>query len=125
VADGIAAITLFVEDVSVSKEFYARAFEAPVHFEDDVSVVFLFGATMINLLDIREAAELVEPAAVGRQAAGSRSLFTLTVDDVDAACARLADRGVALLNGPIDRPWGPRTAAFGDPDGYVWEFASA
>ena len=25
--------------------------------------------------------------------------------------------------GPIDRPWGVRTAAFADPDGYLWEIA--
>jgi uncharacterized glyoxalase superfamily protein PhnB len=30
---------------------------------------------------------------------------------------------VALLNGPIDRPWGRRTAAFADPAGNVWEIA--
>jgi catechol 2,3-dioxygenase-like lactoylglutathione lyase family enzyme len=30
---------------------------------------------------------------------------------------------VELLNGPIDREWGVRTAAFADPDGHVWEVA--
>jgi lactoylglutathione lyase len=38
-------------------------------------------------------------------------------------CAVLKSRGVALLNGPIDRPWGMRTASFRDPDGYIWEIA--
>ena len=33
-------------------------------------------------------------------------------------------RGATLLNGPIDRPWGIRTAAFRDPAGHVWELAS-
>jgi uncharacterized glyoxalase superfamily protein PhnB len=46
------------------------------------------------------------------------------VDDTDAACERLRSRGVELLNGPIDRPWGLRTAAFADPDGHIWEIAS-
>jgi uncharacterized glyoxalase superfamily protein PhnB len=32
---------------------------------------------------------------------------------------------VSLLNGPIDRDWGMRTAAFADPDGHVWEVAQA
>jgi uncharacterized glyoxalase superfamily protein PhnB len=39
-------------------------------------------------------------------------------------CAELADRRIPLLNGPIDRPWGLRTATFTDPDGHVWEVAS-
>jgi uncharacterized glyoxalase superfamily protein PhnB len=30
---------------------------------------------------------------------------------------------VSLLNGPIDRPWGMRTATFADPDGHIWEIA--
>jgi catechol 2,3-dioxygenase-like lactoylglutathione lyase family enzyme len=30
---------------------------------------------------------------------------------------------VELLNGPLDREWGVRTAAFADPDGHVWEIA--
>jgi uncharacterized glyoxalase superfamily protein PhnB len=30
---------------------------------------------------------------------------------------------VKLLNGPMDRPWGIRTAAFADPAGHVWEIA--
>jgi uncharacterized glyoxalase superfamily protein PhnB len=35
----------------------------------------------------------------------------------------LRGRGVEFLNGPQDRPWGQRTAAFADPDGHVWEIA--
>jgi len=38
-------------------------------------------------------------------------------------CAELAARGVTLLNGPIDRPWGVRTASFQDPGGHIWEIA--
>jgi len=45
------------------------------------------------------------------------------VDDADAVCAELDRRGVALLNGPIDRPWGMRTACFADPDDHIWEIA--
>ncbi|MFE9364643.1 VOC family protein [Streptomyces sp. NPDC006978] len=38
--------------------------------------------------------------------AGSRLQLTLPVDDVDAMCKEVAARGVTLLNGPMDRPWG-------------------
>jgi uncharacterized glyoxalase superfamily protein PhnB len=50
-------------------------------------------------------------------------VFTIGVDDVDAVCAELAGRGVTLLNGPMDRPWGIRTASFTDPGGHIWEIA--
>jgi lactoylglutathione lyase len=60
---------------------------------------------------------------VATREAGSRFVFTLAVEDVDAMCAELAARGVTLLNGPMDRPWGIRTASFMDPSGYIWEIA--
>lgn len=120
---GIAAITLFTEDLAASKEFYSRAFALPVHFEDDASAVFRFGHTLINLLKTDAAHELIAPAAVASAASGARMQLTLAVEDVDAACAELASRGVELLNGPMDRPWGARTAAFADPSGHIWEIA--
>jgi uncharacterized glyoxalase superfamily protein PhnB len=43
---------------------------------------------------------------------------------VDAMCAELTKRGATLLNGPMDRPWGIRTASFRDPGGHIWEIAS-
>ena len=123
-ANGIGAITLFVDDVASAKAFYLEAFELPVHFEDDVSCVFKFGPTLVNLLATSEAGELIEPEPVGAAGGGARFQLTVDVADVDAVCARLAGRGVELLNGPIDRPWGVRTAAFRDPAGHVWEVAA-
>jgi uncharacterized glyoxalase superfamily protein PhnB len=45
------------------------------------------------------------------------------VDDVDAICVALVNRGVELISRPIDRTWGKRTASFADPDGNLWEVA--
>ena len=119
----IAAITLFVEDLDAAKRFYREVFELPVVFEDDNSAVFKFGETMVNLLTTSEAPGLVEPATVANRDAGVRFQFTLAVDDVDAMCEKLKERGVNLLNGPMDRPWGIRTASFRDPGGHIWEIA--
>jgi len=92
-------------------------------FEDDASAVFNFGNTVVNLLKSAAARELIEPAAVAGREAGSRLQLTIGVDDVDAVCAELTARGVTLLNGPMDRPWGIRTASFADPGGHIWEIA--
>jgi lactoylglutathione lyase len=119
----MTAITLFVEDLEAAKEFYARAFGLPFVFEDDASAVFRIGETVVNLLRSTSADELVAPARVAGPADGTRALLTITVEDVDAVCAELRARGVELLNGPMDRPWGIRTAAFADPSGHVWEIA--
>jgi len=120
---GIFAITLFVEDLEEAKEFYQRIFGLPVDYEDYNSAVFKFGDTLINLLKITEADELIKPAKVANHANGTRFVFTIRVDDVDTLCAKLISQGVELLNGPIDRPWGIRTASFMDPSGYIWEIA--
>jgi len=120
---GISAITLFVEDLAATKAFYEKVFGLPIHYEDDASAVFNFGNTLINLLKTSEAHELIAPATVASPDAGSRLQFTISVDDVDAMCAELTARGVELLNGPMDRPWGIRTASFRDPAGHIWEIA--
>jgi catechol 2,3-dioxygenase-like lactoylglutathione lyase family enzyme len=116
----IGAITLFVEDLDAAKRFYQSVFDLPIHFEDSNSAVFQFPNTLINLLTAAAVGELIAPAAMG---AGPRCVFTLEVDDVDAYCVRLASLGVELLNGPMDRPWGIRTASFRDPGGHIWEVA--
>jgi catechol 2,3-dioxygenase-like lactoylglutathione lyase family enzyme len=121
--NSVGAITLFVEDRQRSKEFYERVFQVPVMFEDEDSAAFKFENTIINLLARPAAHELIEPATVGGPEAGARSQFTIGVEDANATVDQLRNRGVELLNGPIDRAWGMRTAAFADPDGHVWEVA--
>jgi catechol 2,3-dioxygenase-like lactoylglutathione lyase family enzyme len=116
----ITAITLFTDDVATTRAFYAEVFGLPVVFEDEASAVFRFGTQLINLLRTSEAPEVIEPATVGT---GPRMLMTLTVEDVDATCELVQQRGVTLLNGPADRPWGVRTATFADPAGHLWEIA--
>jgi catechol 2,3-dioxygenase-like lactoylglutathione lyase family enzyme len=119
----ISAVTLFVEDLEAARRFYVEVFGLPVSYEDESSAVFTFGETLVNLLEATEAKELVEPAPVASPETGVRFQFTLGVDDVDAMCDELRRRGVELLNGPLARPWGIRTASFRDPGGHVWEIA--
>ena len=68
---------------------------------------------------------MIDPAPIAASGAGSSFQMTLDVKDVDAQCAHLAGLGVPLVNGPMNRPWGLRTALFSDPDGHLWEIAAA
>jgi len=120
---GVGAITLFFEDLAAATSFYRRTFDLPVVFEDADSAVFDLGNTLVNLLRASAAPGLIDPARVAGPDGGSRMQLTVWVDDADAACAALRERGVTLLNGPMDRPWGQRTACFADPAGHVWEVA--
>ena len=120
---GIGALTLLVEDLEATKGFYGEVFGLPVALDDDNSAVFNFGNTIINLLKITAAGELIEPAAVASRAAGARFVLTIYVDDVDAMCAELTTRGVELLNGPMDQPWACEPPASAGSGGYIWEIA--
>jgi catechol 2,3-dioxygenase-like lactoylglutathione lyase family enzyme len=122
--NSVGAVTLFVEDPQRSKSFYEEVFGVSVIFEDEDSAAFEFENLILNVLRASEAGELIDPAPVAREGIGSRFQLTIWVDDADSACNQLERRGVKLLNGPIDRPWGVRTAAFTDPDGHVWEVAA-
>jgi lactoylglutathione lyase len=119
----VGAITLFVEDPRRSQSFYEEVFALPVIWEDEDSAVFRFENTLVNLLKVSAARDLIEPGSVASREAGSRFQLTIWVDDADAVSAELAKRGVELLNGPMNREWGVRTASFTDPDGHIWEIA--
>ena len=121
---GISAMTLFVDDLEAARDFYRRAFDSEPMLDEGDSVVFRAGSTLVNLLRIGAADELVGPAAVGPAGRGARAVYTITVEDVDAVVEGLRARGIELLNGPMDRWWGPRTASFQDPSGHIWEIAS-
>ena len=116
-------ITLFAEDLEGSKSFYQDVFGLPLIYEDEASAVFRFANTGINLLRVPAAHDLIRPGVVASRDAGARLVFTIGVEDVDAVCAELAGHGVELLNGPVNRPWGMRTASFTDPGGHIWEVA--
>ena len=119
----VGAITLFVENPQRSKAFYERVFDLSTIYEDENAAAFRFENMIVNLLEKPAARELIEPALVADREAGSRFQLTIWVDDADAVCEELASRGVRLLNGPMNRDWGMRTASFTDPDGHIWEVA--
>jgi lactoylglutathione lyase len=120
----VFAVTLFTDDLTESDRFYRDVFRMPVLNRDDVSVAFRFPNIIVNLVAAASAGELVDPAPVGGPGSPARMLLTLQVQDVDVTWERLLAAGVTFLNGPIDRPWGPRTATFADPSGHCWELSS-
>ena len=119
----VGAITLFVEDPQRSKAFYEEAFGLPALFEDEDSAAFRFDNMIVNLLRTSAAHDLIDPGTVADAGSGSRFQLTIEVENADAVCAELASRGVTMLNGPMNREWGVRTASFTDPDGHIWEVA--
>jgi len=123
-AKRLFAVTLFTDDLAESTRFYRDVLEMPVANEDATSCAFAFPGVIINLVTLAATHELIEPAPVGERGTPARMMLTLEVGDMDAVYERLRGRGVEFLNGPMDRPWGPRTASFADPSGHCWELSS-
>lgn len=121
----LSAISLFVEDLAVTKDFYTRVFKVPIVYEDENSAVAKFDNLMVNLLKVESAEDIVAPGVVAPKAAGSRFQISIWVADVESVCSRLRAEGVEILTGPRDRPWGMRTANFVDPAGHSWEVAQS
>lgn len=120
-ATKLAGVTLVQERLEEAKTFYTEAFELQAAYEDETNAVFKVGDTVIHLLDVAAAPNLLGPGAIAAPSAGHRVQLGIQVDDVDDLCRRLAQRGVHILSGPMDRPWGIRTANFQDPGGHLWE----
>lgn len=121
--DRLEAITLVCGDLERTKAFCRDVFEADWVYEDPACAMLEVGPLVVNLLARDAAVPLVRPREPGRDGGPARAVFTLRVEGIDAACARLAAKGGELLDGPEDQPWGRRTATFADPAGHVWELA--
>jgi catechol 2,3-dioxygenase-like lactoylglutathione lyase family enzyme len=120
---GLTLINLFVEDLPAARAFYADILGLEFAFGDDYAAAYKLGDTLVNLLTIPAAQKQIAPARVAGPEAGSRVQMAVVVDDIDARCDELVAKGISLINGPANQPWGMRTACFADPAGHIWEFA--
>ena len=121
----VNVITLFVENELRSKEFYEQIFDVVGVDEGHGTVIFQFDNLFLRLLRRGEAeSEMLGQVPVGDARAGTTVQLAFRVEDTDIFCRELAEREISIVYGPVDRPWGVRSAAFVDPDGHVWQFSS-
>jgi len=117
---------LVVSDLDRSRRFYADALgleevPRPRNFTF-AGAWFRFGVDEIHLL-----AEADTTGRAGTPDAGAGAAFGLAnhlaceVDDLDVACARLDENGVAIIGGPMPRGDGVAQVFFRDPDGHLLE----
>lgn len=110
---------MFVSNLAASVAFYRDVVGLEHRFTDAGYAEFASGATRFALYEQRRAEWLTGRAVTP----GAGAEVVLLVADVDLIAAGLRERGVALLAGPVDRPWGHRTVHVADPDGFIVEFA--
>src|SRR5438046_520723 len=91
----VNVITLFVEDQQCSKEFYERVFEIPAVDEGEGTVIFKFDNLFLRLLTRGEAEkEMLGQVPLADSDSGASFKLATFVDDADARCAELEERGV-------------------------------
>jgi len=115
----IGYVILYVGDLEVAVGFYRDVVGLEYKFTDAGYAEFEAGGVRFALYERRRAEWLTGRDVVP----GAGGEVVVMVDDVDAWADRLAARGVPVLSGPADRPWGHRTVHVADPDGFVVEFA--
>jgi catechol 2,3-dioxygenase-like lactoylglutathione lyase family enzyme len=117
---------LIVSDLERSRRFYADAlgFEEvprPASFTF-AGAWFRSGGTEVHLIAAGDTTGRAGQGDPGPSVAfGLAGHVAFEVEDIRAACARLADNGVELVGGPMPRGDGVTQVFFRDPDGYVLE----
>ncbi len=118
------SFSLTVKEATKALAFYKQAFGAEECFRmpsPDGGVAhaeFAIGNTIIYISDEYEDYH----AFAMPEGATASCLFSIQVDDCDAAHQRAVQAGAASLSAPTDQFWGRRTAVLRDPFGYRWGF---
>ena len=113
-------VILYVGDLDRAISFYRDVIGLPFKFTESGYAEFATEGTKFALYDRAGLRTLI-----GREGTDGEATMEVAflVDDVDREARRLREAGVAVLSGPVDRPWGQRTFHLLDPDGHVVELA--
>jgi uncharacterized glyoxalase superfamily protein PhnB len=120
-APGIPAISTYlaVANISATMDFLERA----LGFSRGVALPGADGHPRYAEMRHRDSVVmLIRKGDESGQTAGQAALYAY-VDDVDGLVGRAREAG-AGVGDPEDRPWGDRTVAVTDPDGYRWVLAT-
>jgi predicted enzyme related to lactoylglutathione lyase len=110
----IELIPVPVKDVDRSVEFYGKDLGWSVDHDHTVSPEMRF----VQVTPPGSACSICFGTGLGMMPQGSAQFIQVVVEDADAACALLRERGVTCSD-VDDQPWG-RFVMFDDPDGNHW-----
>lgn len=116
---GLDNIGIAVTDLERSLTFY-RALGFKPEYQDETSAFLRAGTVALYLFKTSTPAPGLRSFDLSGNPAGLDHL-SLTVPDVDAACAQLRALGIPIEREPRDYEWGARAACLRDPDGTcIW-----
>lgn len=122
----ISIITLGVEDLQRSYEFYTALGLASSKTPEDGIIFFKTSGTCLALYPLSALAEDVsEDLKIAKTGFSGITLAhnTQTQIEVDQILAKVASIGGKIVKPAQDVFWGGYSGYFSDPDGYLWEVA--
>jgi catechol 2,3-dioxygenase-like lactoylglutathione lyase family enzyme len=111
----LVELAFFTDDVASMRDFYRRLLGAEPAAESDGMAIFQMGHLQLFIHRTYEPAEGELPPT---------DHIAFAVEDVDAACEALIERGLVLETPSQDYYWG-RSAYLRDPDGQQVEIIQA
>lgn len=127
---GLNTPLYLVADMERSMKFYADAFGLTLgtilRGEDGAAFHGEMQANGETILMFGPEGAGEGPHGVSPNTGGYKPSFNsyFYVSDIDAFAARAAAAGAVVVDDPTDQFWGDRTVFLGDPDGYIWVFAT-
>lgn len=119
------AALIFVKNVAVSRDFYAKILQQQVAYDFGEDVLFNCGFAIHD-------ANHISRLMFGRKNPNMRSRlgkenFELyfECDDMDGIYKRLEDYGVSFIHEVRQQPWGQRVCRFYDPDNHIVEIGES
>ena len=110
---------IFARQMPAMREFYGTTLGFPLHRELGPHwVEFRVGS---NVLALTERGGLFDDPSPPVGVLSLQLAFRVAPAEVASCAAVLRERGVVIISGPTDRPFGHRTLFFRDPDGNVLE----
>ena len=120
----ISMITLGVDDLKRSIEFYQKGLGFPRHGEGEQVAFFNLNGSWLGLYG-REA--LAEDAQISSEGTGFNAFAIAhnvhSEKEVDEVMQQALDAGAELVKQPQRVFWGGYSGYFKDPDGHLWEIA--
>lgn len=110
---------IFARQMKVMQHFYGTVMGFALHRQlGDKWFEYRVGS---NILALTERGALFDDPSPPTGVLSLQLAFRVAPAEVATCAATLKERGVHIVSGPTDQPWGHRTLFFRDPDGNVLE----
>jgi lactoylglutathione lyase len=109
---------LLVDDFERSLEFYTMVLGLEINSQEGKFANFKLEGTELAIFQKDEATAMFPEKYMGK---GGGVILAIQTGDVGRFCEELKNKGVEIIEGPKETPWGQVVAYFLDPDNNIWE----